>query len=128
LRYLIRLLYQEVARYLDWVSIAWGELAGANHPLVDRELADMMELRAPAVSDVDRGVLARLCDVPHNGGKDAIYENIRRANNRIPTLHSLFQDLKYLEAMAGPMKLLAGPTKLTVRQSFEHMFVGDQHV
>jgi hypothetical protein len=38
-----------------------------------------------------------------------------------------FRNLKYLEAVAGPIKLLAGPTKLTVRRSFDHMFVGDQH-
>ncbi|KAH0606462.1 uncharacterized protein H6S33_004123 [Morchella sextelata] len=86
-----------------------------------------MEFCAPAVSDVNRGVLTRLCDVPRNGGKDAIYENIRRANDRIPTLHSLYQDLKYLETVANPIKLLAGPTKLTVQQSLEHIFVEDQH-
>ena len=118
------LIHKEIVRYLMWIHRAWVELLDGNTTLmnaVDRQTAEAVELRVPGLSFGDSSVLSELLGGDDGKGdwkifvrcpaefKGKLRANILKAQDRIPTLGTFFEDLKYLEPLASSMKLLIDP-------------------
>ncbi|KAF8533988.1 hypothetical protein BDD12DRAFT_758374, partial [Trichophaea hybrida] len=129
---------EEICRYLEWVRIAWMELLDGDVTLlggIDRQTVEAIELRVPAISLCDRNFLIGLINsgkiftLYTDDQKSIIREKIPRITDRIPSLGTLFEDMKYLEPLATSMKFLIGPEPFTkqpsIYSSFEHMYQGD---
>ena len=97
---------------------------------VDRQTAEAVELRAPGLSSRDSNVLSKLLGREDGKGDRGIlvrwpaeFKGKLRAQDRIPTLRTLFEDLEYLELLASSMKLLIDPTaKQTPKHTFPKIF------
>ena len=91
-----------------------------------------MEVRVPGLSSRDSSVLLRLLDGEDGKGdleifvryyaefKEKLHANILKAQDRVPTIGTLFEDLKYLEPLASSMKLLIDPPakQTSIRTNF----------
>ena len=118
------LIHKEIVRYLMWIHRAWVELLDGNTTLmnaVDRQTAEAVELRVQGPPPRDSSVVSELLGGGDGKGdwkifvrcpaefKGKLRTNILGAQDRIPTLRTFFEDLKYLGPLASSMKLLIDP-------------------
>jgi hypothetical protein len=108
------------------IRSTWIELVGGNAELlctIDKSVVETVELRVPAISLKDKqfldGSLERLNPI--------VYFHAQQATDQIPSLGTLFADLKYLQPLAMSMKILidSDAMKSSIFSSFEHMFQGE---
>ena len=107
---------------------------------VDRQTAEEVGLRVPGLSSRDSNVLSKLLGGEDGEGGCEIFDrcpvefkgklrvNILKAQGRIPTLVTLFEDLGCLEPLASSMKLLLDPTakRTSIHTLFLKIFYGNE--
>ncbi|KAA8895228.1 hypothetical protein FN846DRAFT_348382 [Sphaerosporella brunnea] len=105
---------EEILRYLEWIRMAWFELLENDHHFlttVDCSTVQALELRAPGLSKIDRREVCKLFEMQNNAewklspgcsveSRARFRQNVLKAKDRIPSLNTFFDDLKYLEPLA----------------------------
>jgi hypothetical protein len=103
---------QGVLHYLEDIKEFWSQLFAYNKQamrMLDNVTVKAVELMAPRHSKRDaqmlQGQLAsgQIFAAFSPQDRDAIWSKLRTASGLIPSLFTLFEDLKYLQACAGSM-------------------------
>ncbi|KAE8155499.1 hypothetical protein BDV40DRAFT_294282 [Aspergillus tamarii] len=127
---------EELIHYLTHVKNFWATLVNHDRTrmaLIDLHTVDTLQLYAPRASKVDRKTVKGKIlggDVFSNFSRSeraAIWEKIRThemCDGIIPSLHTFFRDISYLELCANAVKRLVVLNKqqLTVRSALVHSF------
>jgi hypothetical protein len=98
----------------------------------DEESVSKLQLRAPGASREDLNYLRKLMqsgelfpDIRDGHQREMIWTHLSTIDVPIPTIHTLFEDIKYLKPLRkAVVKLLKPNFKGTVRQALEHAFTG----
>lgn len=117
---------QEIIRYLENISQVWNEILNRDTPrsAVDNQTVQQLELLAPAFSETDRDSVISLMSsdkifavVKELGVRQTILKNLLSIPTMIPSLRTLFENLKYIEPCCKILRQLAAPRKkYTLRQ------------
>ena len=93
--------------YLSHIRRTWKIILRRNKRnahLVDPETVRMIELRAPAASEHDRQDIHHLMligslfpNIQESDSRKCIQKQINKIYWLIPTIHTLFEDIKYLK-------------------------------
>ncbi|KAB8212841.1 hypothetical protein BDV33DRAFT_231343 [Aspergillus novoparasiticus] len=127
---------EELIHYLTHVKNFWATLVNHDRTrmaLIDLHTVDTLQLYAPRASKVDRKTVKGKIlggEVFSNFSRSeraAIWEKIRThemCDGIIPSLHTFFRDISYLELCANAVKRLVVLNKqqLTVRSALVHSF------
>lgn len=99
---------------------------------VDRHTVEQIQSHGPANCQQDRdflqpiietGLIFRQFDL---AGRDAICQGLLTHRRLLPSLHTFFKDLKYLEDLACCVSRLVQPfRRQTIRQAFREAFAGN---
>ncbi|KAH7379083.1 hypothetical protein BKA64DRAFT_243572 [Cadophora sp. MPI-SDFR-AT-0126] len=109
---------EAVVHYLEDIKEFWSQLLAYNKQamrMLDNVTVKAVELMAPRHSRRDaqklHGQLAsgQIFAAFNSEDRDAIWSRLRTASGLIPSLFTLFEDLKYLQACAGSMRHLVEP-------------------
>jgi hypothetical protein len=109
---------------------------------VDYSTVRALQLRVPGISKVDHDEIHALFDKKTKSGEWEIYatcsaesrtrirQKVLSAKERIPSINTFFEDLKYMEPLANCMKILIGPafeapSKMSIRTCFQLMYEGE---
>ncbi|KIM93529.1 hypothetical protein OIDMADRAFT_35637 [Oidiodendron maius Zn] len=106
----------------------WGGILGEQRPSfqhVDQRTVELVQLRVPGVSALDAAFLRGSMQSGHlfpeirdPTMRAGIEQRLLRIEHPIPSIYTLFKDLRYLEPAAKAVKaLLPGLAKQTLRQS-----------
>ncbi|KAL4861129.1 hypothetical protein BDV12DRAFT_204336 [Aspergillus spectabilis] len=109
---------EEIIHYLTHVKNFWATLVDHDRTrmaLIDLHTVDTLQLYAPRASKVDRKMVK---------GKILGGESHEVCDGIIPSLHTFFRDISYLELCANAVKrlVLLNKQQLTVRSALVHSF------
>jgi len=98
----------------------------------DRGTVEALQLKVPGLCAENSKVLSNLLregkiflGIRNQSQQQAIWENLSKINTSIPSVYSLFEDIKYLRPHAKIMKCLLGKSfKSSIRRSMEDSFSG----
>ncbi|KAI9888420.1 MAG: hypothetical protein M1814_000482 [Vezdaea aestivalis] len=121
---------EEILCYLDHIRSLWSRVAEGFEWTVDEPTVRLLQCRAPQAYLEDRQAIQELMDdrsvfsrAAESEARSCIATRLLATGCMIPSLHTFFEDVKYLEPMAKAMRALVPPiipkSKLTVRRSFE---------
>ncbi|KAI1906769.1 hypothetical protein LOZ65_006832, partial [Ophidiomyces ophidiicola] len=120
---------EEIVNYLTFVKEFWASLVGNDRERmirIDLQTVESLQLLAPGVSRKDvKTARGRVLSGEAFGDfsdseRRAIWENLQGRKEIIPSLHTFFQDIYYLEACANCLKRLVAVSKFypTLRRAF----------
>ncbi|KAL5333673.1 hypothetical protein BJX70DRAFT_48849 [Aspergillus crustosus] len=127
---------EELIHYLTHVKNFWATLVDhdrARMALIDLHTVDTLQLYAPRASKVDRKTVkgkilgGEVFSNFNRSERAAIWGKIRShevCDGIIPSLHTFFRDISYLELCANAVKrlVLLNKQQLTVRSALVHSF------
>lgn len=128
--------YEELVHYLTHVKHFWATLVDHDRTrmaLIDLHTVDTLQLYAPRASKVDRKTVKGKIlggEVFSNFSRSeraVIWKRLRSheaCDGIIPSLHTFFRDISYLELCANAVKrlVLLNKQQSTVRSAFVHSF------
>jgi len=95
----------------------------------DNKTVKLVELRAPGFSPEDRSILKKyfrdsdiFSAIRDRTSRQILWENLKKAKNPIPSLYSLFEDLKYLKAPAKIMRQLFPKSRHSTYEAMNRIF------
>ncbi|OCK73850.1 hypothetical protein K432DRAFT_311912, partial [Lepidopterella palustris CBS 459.81] len=125
---------ERLRHYLENILATWKDIVGGNEnlmKLIDSETIAALELRAPSFSRerlylralFEEGLLFKA--ITDKESRENIWRNLTTIQGLIPTLHTFFEDVKYLGPPAKVMKGLLGEAfQGTVDAALENCFSG----
>ncbi len=121
--------------YLRLILSTLDQIFGGRKELFssfDRTTADFVQLRAPGTSSEDLNILGEHFEKGHlfsslgdTSQRQMVWENLQNITTLIPTLYTLFEDIKYLDEPAKIMRQLFGTngkSTRTIREDMYHKF------
>ncbi|KAJ6027955.1 hypothetical protein N7540_003531 [Penicillium herquei] len=111
---------EEMVHALNQLLHFWSSLVGhdrAKMLRIDRHTVDTLQLLAPGVSSKDRTAVK---GIVHSGEvfsnftdseRSSIWNRLKKTDRIIPSLHTFFKDLWYLESCANCIKRLITPSR-----------------
>ncbi|KAI0534967.1 hypothetical protein GGR58DRAFT_504754 [Xylaria digitata] len=124
----------EICNYLRHILDIWTKICGGKKQLmqrVDGHTVEGLQLRAPGYSSHDFSVVAKLFQegnlfpaIQGQGDRKRIWENLRSIPHLIPSLYSLFEDVKYLKAPAKIVRQLCPSSRFSTREAMWRIFTG----
>ncbi|OCK76193.1 hypothetical protein K432DRAFT_463895, partial [Lepidopterella palustris CBS 459.81] len=131
---------ERILHYLNHILSTWSTILGGDREmmrLTDRPTVEALGLRAPSASRDDLRFLKNLFDegvlfsaITNEHQRSHIWRNLTSTWGLIPTLHSFFEDVKYLEPLTKVMKRLledpsrGGSFKGTIDTALSNCFSG----
>jgi hypothetical protein len=125
-------LSKEILHYLNHIRQVWSAILGENRELMqstDRATVELLQLRAPGFSQHDLSALEtpfkarKLFPLIQNQQhRSEIWNNLQKEIRIIPSLWSLFEDIKFLKGPAKIMRHLSAKTELTTYRAMENIF------
>ena len=118
---------EEVVLYLRRIYTVWKKLVGNETEymsLIDAVTVQSLQLRAPALCRSDRAHIDRLFSENivftqfTAETRQEIRGRLMGVEDRIPSLATFFEDLKFLEPAAMAMKKLVGTVQVSLRETF----------
>lgn len=120
--------------YFNYILQVWSTILGGSRDLMrctDRGTVSMLQLRAPGLCQEDLVTLEK----PFRAGtifpairdehhRREIWNNLKNQKRLIPSLWSLFEDVKFLKGSAKIMRRLFPKSSLTTYQAAERIFTG----
>lgn len=117
---------QELLNYLHHIEETWKSILGDLPPsCVDVETVEKLQSLAPATASHDMNTIQKLMEdkiifpqIINPDSRDHLLGNIKSISSMIPSLHTFFEGLKYLEPCCEILKSLLHPKlKKSIRQS-----------
>ncbi|KAH8650305.1 hypothetical protein BGZ60DRAFT_347266, partial [Tricladium varicosporioides] len=127
---------EEIIHYLEeHILQIWSYIFGDDQELMklaDRESVKLVELKAPGLSRGDLELLRKpMRDeklfplIRAQDQRDMIWTRLSSIGDPIPTIHTLFEDVKYLRPLQRAIrKLLPSDFKGTIRKALRRAFTG----
>ena len=122
-----------IACYINLIRTTFTSILGGQHSHlqhVDQGTVEIVQLRAPGVSRLDSEFLRNEMELKHlfpevqdAAVRDGILQRLLGTEHPIPSLYTLFKDLRYLDPAARAVKaLLPEPAKGTIRQNLRFLY------
>ncbi|KAH6699447.1 hypothetical protein EV126DRAFT_342066 [Verticillium dahliae] len=126
---------EEMCNYLAHILSVWGRIYGGKRSLMydlDHETLRLLQLRAPGFSSHDLSLVSRymyegkvFTSVQSQDDRKHILTNLQTLPCLIPSLHSFFQDIKYLHPPAKALRQLFPASKFSIREAMWRIFTGE---
>ncbi|KAK6609669.1 hypothetical protein H4I96_03600 [Botrytis cinerea] len=125
----------EIKNYIDLILKIWTAILGPDNNLMatlDQKTVKLMELRVPAVSKLDSEFIKNkfkshdlFPSIFNSNHRRSIMNRILRINILVPSIFTLFKDLRYLEPAAKAIKGIFPASdfkKKTLREGLRFLF------
>ena len=117
---------KEIIHYLGQIEACWDFITSAGEIKVDANCVASLKQRIPLYSQRDKWHIQERFP-----GPSSTWHQLMLIKSLIPSISTLFEDLKYLEPLSAAMKLLIEredqdkpQSRGTVRREFEMIFTG----
>lgn len=125
---------KEILHYMNYILTSWTSLVGGRKDLmqfVDRVTVETLQLRAPGTSCKDLNILEKpfqekvlFSDIQHQRDRSVVWMGLQGFIYLIPSMYTLFEDIKYLRAPAKVMRQLFSKTSETCFDAMTAIFTG----
>ena len=125
---------QEISNYLAHVLKVWTQILGGNETLMnslDSDTIDLLQLHAPGISSHDFSIVSVLMEhgkifpsILSQDDRNIVRNNLESISCLIPSLSTLFEDLKYLTAPVKILRQLCPTSRLSTREAMWRLFTG----
>ena len=121
---------EEIIHYLEQIETCWDFITSASEINVDANCVESLKQRIPLYSQRDKRHIEEKYPVARS-----IWPQLMSMTRLIPSISTLFEDLKYLEPLSAAMKLLIEredqdkpQSRGTVRHEFAMIFTGSVYL
>ncbi|KAK0628283.1 hypothetical protein B0T17DRAFT_614224 [Bombardia bombarda] len=133
-RFMAMKCFEEISKYLTHILDVWTQILGGIKRLmrlVDCHTVELLQLRAPGYSSHDFSIVAKHFQegklfpaIQNQSDRKRIWENLRTILHLIPSLYSLFEDVKYLKGPARIVRQLCPSSRFSTREAMWRIFTG----
>ncbi|KAL1845446.1 hypothetical protein Plec18170_009765 [Paecilomyces lecythidis] len=128
---------EQVIHYIEVIGMVFRNILGGRlewMELTDRRTVELLQLRVPGKCSGDLRILRQhflkgdlFPAIKTEEHRQEIWNNLLTVDTLIPSLYTLFEDIKYLKPCATIVKrLLGAKPKWSVQQTLEECYSGEQ--